>query len=216
MTLVFDFDGTLHDTAHVYANAVREVYPSLVEEGIAPARELTDDELSRFLGVTAQEMWRTILACDIDAERLQEVISSVGVLMRAQIERGESRLYPGIAELLTDLKQRGHTLVLLSNCTEAYMASQKKAWKLDGWFSAYYCSETYGNIPKEEFFLSVMRDFPGKYLVIGDREKDFRVGLVHGVPTIACCYGYGNESEWQLADYRAHSVDELASIIAGF
>ena len=55
--IVFDWDGTLHNTKKLYAESVRKAYAFLVDKQCANLREFTDDELSKYLGMTAKEMW---------------------------------------------------------------------------------------------------------------------------------------------------------------
>ena len=55
--IVFDYDGTLHETIRIYAPAFRMNYRILVEQGLAAPREFTDDEIGRWLGYTAADMW---------------------------------------------------------------------------------------------------------------------------------------------------------------
>ena len=55
--LIFDYDGTLHDSIQIYALAFRKSYRALVRMGYVPEKQFTDMEISRWLGFTAQEMW---------------------------------------------------------------------------------------------------------------------------------------------------------------
>lgn len=60
-TLIFDWDGTLHNTRALYGGAFRAAYSWLVEAGQAPARRYTDEELSVYLGINAREMWKNFM-----------------------------------------------------------------------------------------------------------------------------------------------------------
>lgn len=42
--LLFDYDGTLHESLRIYAPAMQAVYDRLVDRGLAPPRRLTDRE----------------------------------------------------------------------------------------------------------------------------------------------------------------------------
>ena len=55
--LIFDYDGTLHETMRIYGPAFRKNYENLVSRGLAPAREFSDAEISGWLGFTAADMW---------------------------------------------------------------------------------------------------------------------------------------------------------------
>ena len=48
MTLIFDYDGTLHNTAHLYGCAFRKSYQQLVKNGYAEKRYYSDKEMSKY------------------------------------------------------------------------------------------------------------------------------------------------------------------------
>ena len=74
--------------------------------------------------------------------------------------------------------------------------------------------ERFGYIPKENIFQFIQRDFPDeKYIVIGDRESDFRVGTANGLKTVGCAYGFGNERELSICNKVIYSPKELLGII---
>ena len=58
--LIFDYDGTLHETMRIYGPAFRKNYENLVSRGLAPAREFSDAEISGWLGFTA--VWLAVVA----------------------------------------------------------------------------------------------------------------------------------------------------------
>ena len=41
-TIIFDYDGTIHDSTKIYSDAFRIVYQQMVKEGEAPWREFSD------------------------------------------------------------------------------------------------------------------------------------------------------------------------------
>ena len=212
MVLIFDYDGTLHDTAALYGRAVRSVLPELEKAGYAVPRECSDQDLSKYLGMTGQQMWEDFMPA-LPTKLREMAREKVGQNLRTGITQGYAKLYDGIPELLSELKQQGHTLVILSNCREAYLKAHRDYFSLDQWFSGYYCSGGYENAPKEVIFESIRSDFPGDHVMIGDRASDIRVGIVHHIPTIACSYGYGSAEELRGADHVVDSVKKIGACI---
>lgn len=213
MVLVFDFDGTLHDTAHLYGCAFRKAYAWLVEQGQAPEREYSDAELTRWLGVSAPDMWKSFMPQLPDAV-WQHASAIIGREMVSQIHQGNARLFPGIPEALYRLKAEGRHMAVLSNCRHGYMEAHREAFDLDRWFDAYFCAEDYGFIPKEEIYAAIEAAFPGEdNVIIGDRDSDFRVGIVHGRPVIGCAYGFGSEQELSVCDAVIDSPAELPQTV---
>lgn len=49
--LLFDYDGTLHESLRLYAPAMQAVYDRLVDRGLAPPRQLTDREVRTWIGL---------------------------------------------------------------------------------------------------------------------------------------------------------------------
>lgn len=58
-TVIFDYDGTIHNGAGNYIDAFRHVYHQMVADGAAPERSFEDSEITQWLGYSAREMWRT-------------------------------------------------------------------------------------------------------------------------------------------------------------
>jgi len=49
--------------------------------------------------------------------------------------------------------------------------------------------------------------------MVGDRLGDITAGKANGIPTVAACYGFGNEEEYAQADYRADSAEEMTTLL---
>ncbi len=214
-TLIFDWDGTLHNTKALYGRAFRDAYAWLVAEGYAPAWVYTDDEVSHFLGMNAPDMWHSFMP-QLPEAVWQEGSARIGQGMLDQIAAGSARLFPHAEEVLTALKGEGYHLVFLSNCKRAYMQAHCRAFGLERYFEGFYCCEDYAFAPKTEIFPHIAARFPGDYCVIGDRTSDLDVGNVWGFPSIACAYGYGTPEEWQQATLVAQSVAELPRLVHSF
>lgn len=213
MVLVFDYDGTLHNTAHLYGAAFRKAYETLVKDGYAPEHYYSDEYMARYLGLAPPVMWRTFMP-ELPAEIQKRTSLLVRQGMITGIEEGNASLYPGVTGVLDGLKAEGYKMVILSNCYNAYSEAHRRHFKLDRWFDDFYRSEEYGFIPKEEIFEHILLDHPDDaYIIIGDRDSDFRVGKEHGIPVIGCAYGFGTEEELKMCDAVAESPEDLPALI---
>ena len=200
MTVIFDFDGTIHNTARLYGQAFRKAYAMLVQEGFALPKDYTDEEVSIFLGVSAPDMWQTFMP-HLPQEMKERASRTIGREMIAGVQRGEAVLYDGVIPVLKELKAQGCRLLMLSNCREAYMDAHRQALGLDAYFSAYFCAETYHFQPKEQIFRILKGLYPDTaYVMVGDRASDIQVGLVHHIPTVGCLYGFAAPDELAQAD----------------
>ena len=214
MVFIFDYDGTCYETLGIYGEAVRTAEKWANCQGFFASHSSEDRVLRKYLGMNALDMWREFMPDAPEEIRRQgSMIVQEGMLEGIRLNRGG--LYEGIPGLLEKLKATGHVLLILSNCTIKYRDAHWKAYGLDRWFSEFYCSEAFGGIPKEEIFKTLSKEYPGEYIMIGDRHSDMKVGYEHGFGTVACDYGYGSQKELETADYHAKSVQELEELLLG-
>ena len=211
-TLIFDWDGTLHNTEALYGRAFRKAYAWLAAEGYAPKRSYTDREVSIYLGMSAPEMWNTFMP-ELPQPVKDTCSSLIGQAMVEEIDAGKALLYPGAPDTLTALKEAGYRLVFLSNCKHAYMEAHRRAFGLDRWFDGFYCCQDYDFRPKVEIFPAIRDAFPAEFCVIGDRASDLETARVHGLASIGCAYGFGSPEELAGADRIARRVTELPGLI---
>ena len=210
-TLIFDYDGTLHDSGRLYAPAFRHMYAQMVADGIAPARGWDDAEINRWLGCTAEEMWREFRP-DLPPEQAQKYGRMIGEWENDALRRGEGCLYPGTEETLADLQGKGYHMVVLSNCHPSYLQAHREAFGLDRFFDGFYAAGAYQFQPKEKIFPILAQRHPGPFAVIGDRRHDMEVARVHGLFSVGCRYGYGRQEELLDASCRIDTVTQLQDI----
>ena len=216
MVIVFDHDGTLHDTAKLYGSAFRTAYADLVRDNYAPEHYYSDDYMARYLGLSPPVMWNNFMP-ELPEDVWRRASLKVREGMISGIENGKAALYAGVTDMLEELKRRGYHMVILSNCYHAYLEAHRRYFELDRWFCGYYCSEDWNFVPKEQIMKGIMQDYPDEnYIIIGDRDSDFRAGIVNNVPVIGCAYGFGTEEEMKMCNAVVCDPASLPEIIAGF
>lgn len=211
MHLLFDYDGTLHETMRIYGPAFRMACGDLAARGLIEPRHDSDAEIAAWLGFSTLEMWRRFLP-ELPQPEKERSSRMIGGEMLRLVRAGQAALYPQAEETLAALKARGHTLILLSNCRQAYLEAHVQAFGLARFFSACYCCEEFGDIPKYDIFPVIYERWPGDYVVIGDRFFDLEVALRHDLPSVGCLYGYGSAEELSAATYRIPSLPELLKL----
>lgn len=211
--LIFDYDGTLNNSGLIYVPAFLNMYETMVRDGIAEARDWEPEEITRFLGYSAVEMWLEFMP-DISRDLMSYYSASLGEEMLAMIEHGEARWYDGAEATLQALRDRGYRMVVLSNCKKHYMDVNREAFGMDRFFERYYDCESFDFAPKPEIFRDIHRECEAKrYIVIGDRRHDLEVAKEHDLLCIGCRYGYGKTEELEDADYQIEKIEELLKIL---
>ena len=212
LTLIFDFDGTLHDSMYIYRRALESGYQWLVDEGQAPSRTFSDEYIAGNIGLSCEDAW-TRMCPDIPWSITTEAAARVGEVMDELIDKGAARLFEGVPEMLQQLKDQGHVLVFLSNCRNDYRDAVRRTFGFDAWFNRYYTAEQFDGAPKEVIFETIREEVDGPYIVIGDRDKDRMLAEAHGLPFIGCLYGYGTREELAGADCMARTPLDIVACV---
>lgn len=217
--LILDWDGTLHNTSHLYGCAFRKAYQWLLDENHvdtnkypADPEHYNDVYMERYLGMNSKDMWNTFMP-ELAQDIKDAASKRVGDGMVEQIKAHQAVLYPGALEVLKQFKKDGWKLIFLSNCKHAYMEAHREEFQLDDYYDAFYCCEDYNFAPKEEIWKDVAKDHPGFHVVVGDRASDLKIAKEHDLVSVGCHYGFGTLEEMELADQVAKNVKELPRLV---
>ncbi|MBQ6182168.1 MAG: HAD family hydrolase [Ruminococcus sp.] len=210
--IIFDYDGTIHNSMLTYAPAFRDTMKWLSDSGYIAHREYSDDEISRWLGFNSTDMWGQFHP-ELDISVREEARKRLGENMAQRIEYGEGALYAGAEEMLSALKNAGHTLIFLSNCRIHYMERHKRVFRLDRFFDRFFCCEEFDFIPKYEIFRRIAPEFSGTFIVIGDRFHDIETAVQNDLLSIGCAYGYGKPDELSAASNIVTSIRDIPKVV---
>jgi len=213
INIIFDYDGTLHDSLKIYAPAFRKCCKIISEDGFAIKSEFSDNEIKKWIGMDVKTMWNTFMP-EISQEYKDKYSSIIGNEMLSLINEGKAALYSGVKDMLNCLKANGHRLIFLSNCKRSYMEAHIRAFKLDGYFDVFYCTEDYGFSPKYQIFKEIKVLYDGEFIIIGDRKSDIEIAEKYSLKSIGCTYGYGSYDELKTADYLVDLPEEIIKYIS--
>ncbi|MFP4478654.1 MAG: HAD family hydrolase [Candidatus Izemoplasmatales bacterium] len=210
-TIFLDYDGTLHNSMDIYKPAFLNAFEWLVKENHMEDKNWTDEEISQFLGQSPKEMW------DGFGHGLSQSIKSggsqrIGQTMQKLLEQKKASLFDGAIDTLQYLKNKGYTLVFISNCTNQYMNKHKETFNLDHYFDAFFNAEMFDYLPKEDILSQVKDQFKEPMVIIGDRLHDIKAGKDNDIYTIGCAYGFGTKEEMEQADLVIDDIKELKTI----
>lgn len=207
-TLVFDYDGTIHNTMSIYEPAFRRCYAWLIQQGCAPKQDIPAARIAGWLGMNSREMWNSFMP-NLPEEIKEEASRRVGNAMVELILAHRAKWYPGAEAVLDELKAEGFPMVILSNCKIAYREANWKEFHMERWFRAFYDCESFGFAPKTEIIKVIRKNYAEPFVIIGDRSSDMECARSCHSIFIGCAYGYGKEKELRGADALADSIREL-------
>jgi phosphoglycolate phosphatase len=190
LTIVFDLDGTLVDTA---PDLISTLNLTLGREGLPP---VPYDAARRMIGGGARGM----IARALDAEGRPGATADLDRMFGAFIEHyaahiaDRSRPYPQLEATLDHLAGEGHRLAVCTNKLEWLSVRLLNTLKLARHFAAICGQDTFGVMkPDPEILLQTIRRAggePSRAIMVGDSGTDVRTARAASVPVIAVDFGY--------------------------
>ena len=211
-TLIFDYDGTIHDTLHIYEPVMRDTYHWLAQEGYVEEKPLAQARIAGWLGLNAKEMWEDFQP-QLAEEIREQAAKRNGDGMVARVRDHEARWYASAKSTLDLLKQNGYPMIVLSNCKIAYREAHWEEFRMERWFDRFYDCESYGFAPKTQIIKEILPEYDAPFVVIGDREKDLACARAAGAAFVGCLYGYGSRKELFGADALIMDIRELPEVL---
>ena len=206
--LIFDYDGTIHNSMKTYKPAFLNTCKWLYENGYIENREYTDREISYWLGFNSSDMWKQFQP-ELPEDIREQARIMLGEDMGKRVENGQGALFENTETILETLKNTGYNLIFLSNCRISYMERHKRVFGLDRFFSKFYCCEEFDFIPKYEIFRKIKPAHDGNFIVIGDRFHDIETAVKNNLKSIGCRYGYGTPEELSGADIIVDDITQI-------
>lgn len=195
--ICFDWDGTIGDSMSLCFEECRAALryfglPDLPDETLRLCNGPTDWDACAILGVPD----------DLRADFVR-VRGGYGVSLMKQYVN----LFPGLGEMLHRLAKEAR-LAVVSNGQQDYIEESISHFGLSDAISCWK-AYTHGRT-KGQLLGDLLQEVkPAAAIMIGDRLGDLNAGKENDLPTIAACYGYGNDAEYAAADIRCQNAEEL-------
>ncbi|HEX4407245.1 MAG TPA: HAD-IA family hydrolase [Xanthobacteraceae bacterium] len=190
LTLVFDLDGTLIDTA---PDLIATLNLILSNEGL-PA--VSYAEARKMIGGGARGMIARALKADGQPDSgptLDRMFDAFIAHYSAHIA-DESQPYPELEKTLESLAAEGHRLAVCTNKLEWLSVKLLDTLKLSHHFAAICGQDTFGiQKPDPEVLRRTIAragGSPDRAIMIGDSGTDIRTARAASVPVIAVDFGY--------------------------
>ena len=210
-SIIFDFDGTLHDTIEIYYPAFKEGINNLQKNGIAKDYQVTRENISLFLGEKPSYAYE-LVAKDASDELKLETQKIVGLTKEKYMEDGVGKLYPKTAEVL-DILYKKYDLYILSNARDRYLDKALDVYNIKKYFKKAYAAESFSYIPKDKILGKIIPNMEREVIFVGDRFHDIDAAVKNNIRSIFCTYGFGEEKEGDKANYKIDNIEEILEIL---
>ncbi len=198
-SVLFDLDGTLTDSLPGIARSIQHVL-RILGAG-APTAIPSEADLRWCVGPPLRELFQRLL---ITTD--QSVIEKAVELYIARYERigfRESRVFPGVPEMLAAVAPSRRLILVTSKLTES--AEKVLAeFSLRKYFEGVYGTDHHGKpSDKSELVQTAIKDHqcaPNSSAIVGDRHHDIAAGKTNGLYAIGVTYGYGTREELSTAN----------------
>lgn len=209
-TLLLDVDGTLIDSM-----------PG-IRAGLLHALDTVDwphpDEalLARIAGPPMEE---TLTNLGLPREKVRTAFSAYMDYTR---DGGwaNAKAFPGMRELVDTWRADGFRLITATSKGEGFARAILKREGFLEYFEFLGAAEEEGARRTKQAVIQYVFDnvdLEGEeILMVGDRHHDIEGAAHFGVDTVAVAWGYGEQAEWDTAQYLAHTPEELDTIVRKF
>jgi phosphoglycolate phosphatase len=214
LTVVFDLDGTLVETA---PDLIRSTNHVLALAGLAPVEPAAIRPSISFGGramiVKGLEI-RDARLSEAEVDKLLEVFLDHYATNIAV----ESHAFPGLETALDTLAAAGATLAVCTNKREGLSRTLLETLGLDRRFAAIAGRDTFPVYkPHPDHLLGAIRmagGDPARAVMVGDSDTDIKTARAAGVPVIGVPFGYTDVPIADLApDEVVHHYDHLVLAI---
>ena len=205
--VVFDFDGTLANTANHIINCIRKCTKRF------NLRELTDEDIERLNGSVLAD---SLIALGATPEMIPEIKDYYRQIFMEDLS--DIVLYDGVIETLESMRQSGVKLAIASNRGRNTLITLLSGLGIIGFFDQIVCeSDVHSKKPNPEMVdiiigeTGIPRD---RVMVVGDTNFDVEMGVNAGCKT--CLVVFPENPKviiMETPDYIASRFGEILKII---
>ena len=206
--ILFDLDGTLTDSGEGIINCAQYAFQQMGYP--VPPRE----QMGVFVG---PPLWDTFEKFGIPRERTDEAVN-VFRSRYVPIGKFENTPYPGIRELLENLKKRGNLLYVATSKPETTAVEILEHFDLAGYFDRICGADLEKKRNSKDAVIAYLLERAGsnaEMIMVGDTEYDVLGAAAHGIPTIGVSWGYGDVAAMEKAGAKAiaNTTKELLEML---
>jgi HAD superfamily hydrolase (TIGR01509 family) len=202
--IIFDFDGTLADTIDILLSITNRLS---AEFGFKSA---TKEELAQLSNLNS---WQILQYSGISIFKFPLLIRRLKAELHSEVPH--IQLFPGIKEVLLELKKCGFQLgIITSNSRENVWTSLEKNG-LQSLFTFIYSGSTFGKHKVINKWLRRENINPEQVVYVGDEIRDIDAAKKTGIKVIAVGWGFNSQEALaaQNPDFLIERPQELIEIM---
>lgn len=211
--VIFDLDGTIVDSA---AGILGSLHATMRDLGLP---DPGDDVLRGFIGPPIHDAFMELFGMTLDGAIAATAIYRLHYRGGGGILRFTA--FPGVPELIRDLRAKGTTLALATSKPESSARIILDHLSLTDQFDAIAgASEDESIAEKAEIIaiaierLDAVGKRPARPVMVGDRVHDVEGSAVNDIPCIRVLWGFGDDSESAGTIAQVRNPDELRRLLA--
>lgn len=211
-TILFDVDGTLCDPGKSMIECARYTLSKF------DIHETDEENLRRLIGPPLEHAFRDYYGFD-EKQADQAVTHFRDMMQREGIQLYEA--YPGILELLSELKQSGSRLAVVTSKIDHIAKETLAKTGLLDYFEFVSAQQPNVVVDKEEILIKALSELNvmdnSSVVMIGDRRHDIEAANTHSMDSIGVLWGYGDREELKKegATHIVANTNELKQLLLG-
>ncbi|MBD2302930.1 HAD-IA family hydrolase [Nostoc sp. FACHB-87] len=203
--IVFDFDGTIADTVDALVGIANRLatefgYKQITPEQLAHLRNLTSREIIKYSGVSLL--------------KIPFLLRKVKSELKNKIH--EFQPIPGIKEALTELKDHGYQLGIITSNSKENVTAFLNNHELDNLFDFIYSGVTiFGKTTIINNLLKQKQLSTQAVIYVGDETRDIEASKKANIKVVAVTWGFNSPEVLlkQKPDFLINHPSELLDVI---
>ena len=210
-TIIFDFDGTLHNGKLLSLPIFHDCLQSLYEEFQIKKEYPSDETILSQFGKQADDIYPSLLKTT-DPHIISTFEKCVEEAEIKAFKEGKGVLYPNVETTLTTLRKRGYRLALCTNARTDYFEAAVEYFNLNNYFDEMVAAGQHPGKDKTWMVSKIIKNLNSNHFaVVGDRYHDIAAAHSNGGISIGCEYGFGKR-EVEKADLSISDFEELLTL----
>jgi len=210
-TIIFDFDGTLHNGKKLSLPIFHDCLQTLYEEFQIKKEYPSDETILSQFGKQADDIYPSLLKTT-NPQIISTFEKCVEEAEVKAFKEGKGELYPNVETTLLALRKHRYRLALCTNARTDYFEAAVKYFNLNNYFDEMMAAGQYPGKDKTWMVSKIIEKLrPNHFAVVGDRIHDIQAAKNNRGIAIGCEYGFGRK-EVEEADLQISSFKELLTI----